>query len=203
MTPASVRERLGAGRVMAVLRVGPDGGDALPLAERLVAAGVTAVEYTMDSPDPLATIARLRLALDPAVAVGAGTVTTIDQLGPLTDAGASFVVSPHTDPALVEAARLRGLEPIPGVLSATEIRTALGAGASILKLFPAGPMGTDYLRALRGPFAGVDWVPTGGIALGDVGDWLDAGALCVGVGSALWSTADPAVLDEALGGSSR
>lgn len=198
MTAATVRDRLAEGRVMAVLRVGADGGDPVALAQRVVAAGVTAVEYTMDSPDPLATIARLRAVLDPVVAVGAGTVTRTDQLGPLADAGATFVVSPHVDPALVEAASDRGLEPVPGVLSATEVRVAVGAGASILKLFPAGPMGVDYLRALRGPFAGVDWVPTGGIALGDVGGWLDAGALCVGIGSALWSTADPVVLGEAL-----
>lgn len=200
MTPMTVRDRLAAGRVMAVLRVGADGGDAVELAERLVAAGVTAVEYTMDSPNPVATIARLTATLHPTVAVGAGTVTSTDQLGPLADAGATFVVSPHTDPGLIAAAGERALEPIPGVLSATEVRAALSAGATMLKLFPAGPMGVDYLRALRGPFGGVDWIPTGGIALGDVGRWLDAGALCVGVGAALWTTPDPAaVLDDVLG----
>ena len=78
------------------------------------------------------------------------------------------------------------------MLSPTDTQRALAAGASILKLFPAGPMGIAYLRAMLGPFPAVDWVPTGGIQLAEVAAWLDAGALCVGVGSALWTTPDAA-----------
>jgi len=176
---------------MAVLRLGPNSPDPLELAQRLVAAGVLAVECTMDSPDALGTISRLREALDPTVSVGAGTVTDVAQLGPLATVGASFVVSPHTDEALIEAARSLSLEPIPGVLTPTDVQRARGAGASILKLFPAGPMGVAYLRAISAPFGDVDWLPTGGIELTDAAEWLDAGALCVGIGSALWTTSRP------------
>lgn len=188
----TVRDHLGASRVMAVLRLGTQDTDPVALAERLVAAGVTVVECTMDSPDALATIERLRRSLDSSVIVGAGTVTEIAQINALEQVGATFIVSPHTDPALIEHSRALGLEPIPGVLSPTDTQRAVAAGASILKLFPAGPMGIAYLRAMQGPFGGVDWVPTGGIELPDVASWLDAGALCVGVGSALWTTPDPA-----------
>lgn len=188
----SVRDHLQASRVMAVIRLGTQNADAVALAERLVDAGVTAVECTMDSPNALATIERLRQSLDSSVIVGAGTVTEIDQINALEQVGATFIVSPHTDPALIEHSRALHLEPIPGVLSPTDTQRALAAGASILKLFPAGPMGIAYLRAMLGPFRTVDWVPTGGIQLSEVTAWLDAGALCVGVGSALWTTPDAA-----------
>lgn len=177
---------------MAVIRLGAQSTDPVALAERLVDAGVTAVECTMDSPNALATIERLRRSLGSSIIVGAGTVTRIDQINALEQVGATFIVSPHTDPALIEHCRERHLEPIPGVLSPTDAQRALAAGASILKLFPAGPMGIAYLRAMSGPFHSVDWVPTGGIQLSDVTAWLDAGALCVGVGSALCTTPDVA-----------
>lgn len=187
----SVREQLRLGRVLAVLRLGPDSPDPIELAERLAAAGVMAVECTMDSPDALGTVERLREALDSSVIVGAGTVTDVAQLGPLASVGATFVVSPHTDETLIERALSLSIEPIPGVLTPTDVQRAKCAGASIIKLFPAGPMGVGYLRAIAAPFRDVDWVPTGGIELTDAAKWLDAGALCVGIGSALWTTPQP------------
>jgi Entner-Doudoroff aldolase len=187
----SVREQLRLGRVLAVLRLGPDSPDPIELAERLAAAGVMAVECTMDSPDALGTVERLREALDSSVIVGAGTVTDVAQLGPLASVGATFVVSPHTDETLIERALSLSIEPIPGVLTPTDVQRAKCAGASIIKLFPAGPMGVGYLRAISAPFRDVDWVPTGGIELTDAAKWLDAGALCVGIGSALWTTPQP------------
>lgn len=187
----SVREHLRSGRVLAVLRLGPDSPDPIELAERLAAAGVMAVECTMDSPDAIGTVERLREALDSSVIVGAGTVTDVAQLGPLASVGATFVVSPHTDETLIERALSLSIEPIPGVLTPTDVQRAKCAGASIIKLFPAGPMGVGYLRAISAPFRDVDWVPTGGIELTDAAKWLDAGALCVGIGSALWTTPQP------------
>jgi Entner-Doudoroff aldolase len=187
----SVREHLRLSRVLAVLRLGPDSPDPVELAERLVAAGVMAVECTMDSPDALGIVERLREALDSSVIVGAGTVTDVAQLGPLASVGATFVVSPHTDETLIERALSLSIEPIPGALTPTDVQRAKCAGASIIKLFPAGPMGVGYLRAIAAPFRDVDWVPTGGIELTDAAKWLDAGALCVGIGSALWTTPQP------------
>lgn len=186
-----VRDRLRSSRVLAVLRLGPDSPDPIELAERLVAAGVMAVECTMDSPDALRIIERLRKALDESVVVGAGTVTDVSQLGPLASVGAAFVVSPHTDETLIEKALSLSIEPIPGVLTPTEVQRARFSGASIVKLFPAGPIGVGYLRAIAVPFREVEWVPTGGIELTEASRWLDAGALCVGVGSALWTTPQP------------
>lgn len=185
------REHLRASRVLAVLRLNHESPDPIALAERLTAAGITAIECTMDSPDALTTITRLREVLGSHIAVGAGTVTDVAQLGPLVEAGASFVVSPHTDEQLIERARELCLEPIPGVMTPSDMHRAQAAGASILKLFPAGPLGIDYMRVVSAPFQNVDWLPTGGIELNAVNSWLDAGALCVGVGSSLWTTPRP------------
>lgn len=187
----NVRDQLQSSRILAVLRLTPDSPDPLLLAERLVSAGVAAVECTMDSPDVFVTIEHLLAELDSTVIIGAGTVTSREQIRRVADIGARFVVSPHTDEALIEEAKIVGIEPIPGVLSSTEVQRARAAGATILKLFPAEPLGVDYLRTIRAPFHDVDWIPTGGIALEDVGEWLDAGALCVGVGASLRSTASP------------
>jgi len=187
----TIRNHLGLSRILAVFRLRNATSDPVALAESLVAAGVTAVECTMDSPDALDVIARLRRTLDSSVIVGAGTVTTVEQIERLASIGVGFVVSPHTDEALITRAMEAGLEAVPGVLTASDVQRARTAGASILKLFPAAPMGVGYLRALRQPFPDVDWIPTGGLSLDDAAAWLEAGALCVGVGSALWTTPHP------------
>lgn len=177
--------------MLAVLRLRNATSDPLTLAHDLVEAGVAAVECTLDSPDAFDVLKELRHTLDTSIIVGAGTVTTIEQVDRLASIGVSFVVSPHIDEALIARAMHIGIEAIPGVLTPTDVQRARSTGASILKLFPAAPMGVGYLRALSGPFPDVDWVPTGGISLDDASTWLDAGALCVGVGSTLWTTPDP------------
>jgi len=189
----NIREHLRSSRILAVFRLDNRSGDPVALAERLVAAGITAVECTMDSPNALDTIERLRHALDSSVIVGAGTVTNVDQVDRLASLGVEFIVSPHTDEALITKARTLALEPIPGVLTPSDIQRARTAGASILKLFPAAPMGVDYLRVVRAPFPDVDWIPTGGVSIEDADGWLEAGALCVGIGSALWKSSEPEI----------
>jgi len=188
----NIRHQLGRSRVLAVIRLRNATSDPVAMAEGLVRAGVAAVECTMDSPDALDILKRLRRELDSSIIVGAGTVTKIEQVDQLESIGVSFVVSPHTDEALISRTIAVGMEAIPGVLTPSDIQRALTAGASILKLFPAAPMGIGYLRALHGPFPDVGWIPTGGILLDDASAWLDAGALCVGVGSSLWTSANPA-----------
>lgn len=149
----------------------------------LVRAGVRVIEVTMDSDDAAGCIERLggegRL-------VGAGTVRSIDEAADALAAGARFLVSPHTDPDLVRWASRREVPVLPGAFTPTEVAMGWAAGASAVKLFPAGVGGTALLQALSGPFAGVPIVPSGGVDAGSVGDWLDAGAVAVAVGS--WLT---------------
>jgi 2-dehydro-3-deoxyphosphogluconate aldolase/(4S)-4-hydroxy-2-oxoglutarate aldolase len=151
--------------------------------DAVLGGGVPLVEITLDTPSALDAI---RTAATAGATIGAGTVTTIDQVKACADAGARFVVSPALVPTVVEAALAAGVEPIPGILSPSELVAALAAGASAVKVFPAGPVGGPaYVRALRGPFPDVPVLPTGGIAHGDVAAFLDAGATCVGLGATL------------------
>jgi Entner-Doudoroff aldolase len=169
-------------RVVAILRL-RDHRLAVEVAEALARGGIRVLELTQDDPgalEALRAVARL-----PDVIVGAGTVLDPATVPALADAGARFVVAPNTDRRVIAAARDAGLEPIPGALTATEVARAVEAGASMVKLFPAGPLGPAYLRALRGPFERVAFVPTGGIAHDAVGEWLAAGAAAVGLGSDL------------------
>jgi 2-dehydro-3-deoxyphosphogluconate aldolase/(4S)-4-hydroxy-2-oxoglutarate aldolase len=94
-------------------------------------------------------------------------------------------VSPHTDPVIVREAAALGLEVFPGAFTPTEVCTAWRSGVTAVKLIPAGRLGTGYLRDLRAPLPDIPLIPTGGIGLEDIGEWLDAGAAAVGLGSVL------------------
>jgi len=169
-------------RVVAILRL-RDHGLAVEVCDALVRGGIRVLELTQDDPGALAALRAVAGRTD--VVVGAGTVLDPASVPALADAGARFVVAPNADRRVIAAALAAGLDPMPGALTATEVACALEAGATLVKLFPAGPLGPGYLRALRGPFEGVELVPTGGIAHDAVGAWLAAGAAAVGLGSDL------------------
>jgi Entner-Doudoroff aldolase len=177
-------DRIRAGRIVAVLRL-HDYRNAVEVAETLSEAGVAALEFTLGHPESLPTVERVAARLDGATAVGVGTVLTPAQVTAARDAGARFVVCPHADPAIITAAVDAGLAPLPGVATPTELVTAQRAGARLLKLFPAAPLGLGYLKALQGPFPDAELVPTGGVEIDTIATWLSAGATAVGVGSSL------------------
>jgi Entner-Doudoroff aldolase len=169
-------------RVVAILRL-RDHGLALEVADALVRGGIRVLELTQDDPGALAALRAVAGRAD--IVVGAGTVLDAKTVAAVAGAGARFVVAPNTDRRVISATLEAGLEPIPGALTAGEVASALEAGATLVKLFPAGPLGPGYLRALRGPFERVEFVPTGGIAHDAIGEWLAAGAAAVGLGSDL------------------
>lgn len=155
------------------------------VAHALSSAGVRAIEVTLDHPAALGALRAVAEALPGEVLLGAGTVRTAEQVHEAADAGARFCLSPHVDPVVVEATLAAGLEPVPGACTPTEVALCLSAGARLVKLFPAGPLGPGYLRALLGPFAGTAFLPTGGIRHDAIVPWLQAGAVAVGLGSDL------------------
>jgi 2-dehydro-3-deoxyphosphogluconate aldolase / (4S)-4-hydroxy-2-oxoglutarate aldolase len=178
--------RLGQARLVAVLRVSePELVE--PAVDALVAGGLTAVELTFTTPGVAAELDAARRRY-PDILLGAGTIRSPGEAAAAADAGADFLVMPHFDRDLLGACLATGLPSMPGVFTASELGAALGAGAEIVKLFPASTAGPAHMRALFGPFPGVPVVPTGGIGLEDVAAWLDAGALAVGVGGELCST---------------
>jgi 2-dehydro-3-deoxyphosphogluconate aldolase / (4S)-4-hydroxy-2-oxoglutarate aldolase len=193
----TLRDALERARVLAILRRPNIADEVLDLLEQLHGAGVRAVELTLDQPDAPAALRRLVEHAPADTVVGAGTVLAVEQVDMVADAGASFAVCPHLDVRLVERGLAHGVPVVPGVSTATEIVAARAAGAEVLKLFPAGPLGIPYLNALLGPFRDAAFVPTGGIALEDVPAWLEAGAICVGMGGGLVGSdgVDPRVRD--------
>jgi 2-dehydro-3-deoxyphosphogluconate aldolase / (4S)-4-hydroxy-2-oxoglutarate aldolase len=184
---ADVRSRLGEARVIAVLRVG-SADLVAPAVDALVEGGITAVELTFTTPGVPGALAAARRR-HPETLLGAGTIRRPEEARAAADAGADFLVMPHLDRDLLETCLATGRLAMPGIFTASELATALDAGAEVVKLFPAGTGGPAHMRALLGPFPGVPIVPTGGIGLDDAATWLRAGALAVGVGGELCSTA--------------
>jgi Entner-Doudoroff aldolase len=177
-------DRLADAGAVAILRL-REHARTLAVGRALIAGGITVMELTLDDPGAADALGTLVAELGEQALIGAGTVTSVEQVRQAAKLGARFCVSPNTDPAVIRAALDAGLEALPGAATPTEVGEGLKAGARLIKLFPAGALGIGYLRALRGPFGGVSFVPTGGIKYGEVADWLSAGALAVGLGSDL------------------
>ena len=178
-----VRERLAAARVVPVIRTST-AALAETAVEWLRGAGLSVFEITMTIPDAPSLIGRL--AADPALLVGAGTVPDPALARACLDAGAAFIVAPWVDPTLAGACRAQGALLMLGAMTPTEVRAALKAGADVVKVFPASSAGGPaHIRALRSVFPGVAFCPTGGIAPGDVAAYLAAGAAFLGMGGAL------------------
>lgn len=174
-----------------------------PAARALADGGVCAFEITLNEPEAgaLRAIEAVagRVAADtPRLAIGAGTVLSVEAARRAVDAGATFLVMPHTDPALVAWAATHGIPALPGAATPTEILAAWRAGASAVKVFPASSLGAAFVRELAGPFPEIPLVPTGGVTADSAGTFIAAGAIAVGLGS--WLVGDgtaPGVTDRA------
>jgi len=170
--------------VVAVLR-GAEPGTVVDTAEALVAGGVTALEVTADTAGATDMIATLSEELGDDALVGAGTVLDSETARAAIAAGAEFVVSPSFDEGVVETCNRYGVLCAPGVMTPTEAVEAYEAGADVVKVFPAKTVGPDHVAALKGPLGHLEIMPTGGVSPDNAGDYIEAGAVCVGAGSAL------------------
>jgi 2-dehydro-3-deoxyphosphogalactonate aldolase len=172
--------------LVAILRgVRPD--EVVAIGEALVAEGFRAIEVPLNSPEPVESVRRLAAALGDRALVGAGTVLSPDQVAEVAAAGGRLIVMPHGDPAVIRAAKARGLQCAPGVATPTEGFAALAAGADALKLFPAEMLGPAVLKAMLSVFPkGTLFLPVGGVAPGNMAPFVEAGASGFGLGSALY-----------------
>ena len=181
----AIPEQISAGGVVAIgRRIAADRVAAV--VDGLAGGGVRAFELTLNDPeaDALRSIATAARHADGSrVAIGAGTVLSIEAGQRALDAGATFLVMPHTDPELVAWAAASGVPAFPGASTPTEVITAWRAGAAAVKLFPASVLGPGFLREFRGPFPDIPLVPTGGVTSETAGDYIRAGAIAVGLGS--------------------
>ena len=165
--------------------------EAVPVGEALVRAGFAIIEVPLNSPRPLESIRRLQEAFGDRALIGAGTVTSPAAVAEVAAAGGRLIVMPHSDPAVVRAAKQAGLFCAPGVATPTEGFAALANGADALKLFPAEALGPAVLRAWRSVFpAGTAFLPVGGITPEGMAPFLEAGAAGFGLGSALYRPGD-------------
>jgi 2-dehydro-3-deoxyphosphogluconate aldolase/(4S)-4-hydroxy-2-oxoglutarate aldolase len=139
----------------------------------------------MTVPGAVSLIAELTATLPGEVIVGAGTVVDADTARQVIDAGARFVVGPVFRPAVIEACHRHDVVVMPGCFSPSEILSAWEAGADIVKVFPATALGPAFFRDVRAPLPGVRLMPTGGVTAANAGEWIRAGAVAIGVGSAL------------------
>ncbi|GLC23744.1 bifunctional 4-hydroxy-2-oxoglutarate aldolase/2-dehydro-3-deoxy-phosphogluconate aldolase [Roseisolibacter agri] len=169
---------------VAVVRL-PDAERALAVVDALAAGGVTAIELTLTTPGALELIATLRKAGGDALLVGAGSVLDADTARRAVEAGATYVVSPVFRAEVVAESHRQGVPAMPGAYTPTEILTAHEAGADVVKVFPADTLGPAYLKGVMAPMPFLRLMPTGGVTPANVGDWLRAGAVAAGLGSAL------------------
>jgi 2-dehydro-3-deoxyphosphogluconate aldolase / (4S)-4-hydroxy-2-oxoglutarate aldolase len=170
--------------VVAVIRM-RDAAKLRAVIDAIAEGGVRAIEVTMTVPNAVGLIATLASSLPSDILLGAGTVTDVATARAVIDAGARFVVGPVFRPDVIVACHERGVPIAPGCFSPTEILDAHERGADIVKVFPATALGPSYIKDLRAPMPQLKLMPTGGVTLDNAGDWIRAGAVAVGVGSAL------------------
>jgi 2-dehydro-3-deoxyphosphogluconate aldolase/(4S)-4-hydroxy-2-oxoglutarate aldolase len=167
---------------IAVIRL-DDAEAAVRAADAVHAGGVSAIEVTLTTPGALEVIREL--AGREGMLVGAGSVLDADAARGAIEAGARYLVSPVLFPALVEIGHAEDVAVLPGAFTPTEILTAHRSGADAVKVFPSDALGPGFIRGVLGPMPFLRLIPTGGVTPGNVGDWLRAGAVAVGLGGAL------------------
>ena len=184
MTRAEATQEIETQGIVAVIRM-QDPGRLRAVVDALAAGGVRALEVTMTVPRAIEMIREIAPTLPAGFLFGAGTVLDAETAHRVIDAGAQFVVSPVFRRAVIDACHEHDVPALPGCMTPTEILDAWEAGADIVKVFPATTFGPGYLKDVRAPLPQVKLMPTGGVTLDNAGEWIRAGAVAVGVGSAL------------------
>ncbi len=170
--------------VVAIIRT-PKTIDLNQVCHALYDGGIDAVEITLPTPGSLSAITSLSKQLPGGKWIGCGTVTNVDEAKSAMDAGAQFIVTPILDSETMSLALERDVPIFPGAFSPTEIFRASQLGATMVKVFPAGQLGPQYLKAVLAPLPNLRLMPTGGVSIDNLDAWLDAGASALGVGSSL------------------
>lgn len=184
MSKSRIVERIVEQKAVAVIRA--DNPDVLGrMIDALLAGGISALEVTMTVPRALDIIEETANRFGDEILLGVGSVLDAETARLAINAGARYVVSPVFKPAIIEMAHRYNLPAMPGCFTPTEILEAHEAGADIVKVFPAGQLGMKYFKAIKAPMPHLQLMPTGGVSLTNAGEWIEAGACAVGVGSAL------------------
>ena len=184
MSKTQIKEHILKNRIILAAR-GLREDEALAFAEAVMAGGISLLEITFDqsSPTCIADTARkitlLRNAFEGRLCIGAGTVLSPEQAEAAVAAGAEYLLSPSLDRSVIETAIRHDVVMVPGVMTPTEAQNAMLWGADIVKLFPMGPLGIPYIKAIRAPLSHIPMIAMGGVNEGNLRDYL---AVCEGVG---------------------
>jgi 2-dehydro-3-deoxyphosphogluconate aldolase/(4S)-4-hydroxy-2-oxoglutarate aldolase len=181
---AAVVADIEATGVVAVIRLA-DASQLTAVADALLEGGVRALEVTMTVPRAVPLIESLAASLPPEVIVGAGTILDAETARQVILAGARFVVGPVLRPDVIALCHRYDVPVMPGCFTPTEILSAWEAGADLVKVFPATTLGPGFFKDIHGPLPQVRMMPTGGVTRDNAGEWIRAGAVAIGVGTAL------------------
>lgn len=172
--------------LVAVIR-GDDDVDAVKISEQVIEAGIKTIELTFSTPYVKNSIEQLskKYRKEKDVLIGAGTVLDDMTAVIAITSGADFIVSPHFDERISKVCNRHQVPYMPGCMSTTEVVKALENGADVVKLFPGGVLQSGYIKDLKGPIKGLQAMPSGGVSIENMEQWLDSGAYAIGIGSAL------------------
>lgn len=179
-----VLQKLESTGVVVIIRM-TDTEKVLQVFDAFRAGGVTCIEIAMTTPNAIELIQAATNRASEEMCIGVGTVLDAETARMAILAGAEYVVTPNTNPNVIQTCKRYGKVVVPGALTPTEIVSAWEAGGDIIKIFPATTFGPGYIKDLRGPLPHIKYMPTGGVNEENAGDFIKAGAVAVGVGSAL------------------
>lgn len=179
-----VIEQVGKEKIIAIVRL-DNLSSAVNLSQALVAGGVTIIEFTLTNPDALQAIADVRDALGDKALIGAGSIITPRQVAEVAQSGAQFIVSPVTKSDVIDACHEYQLPTMPGAYTPTEIQSAWEMNVAAVKVFPARNLGASYIKDVLAPLPHLRLIPTGGISVNNIADFVKAGVFAVGIGGAL------------------
>jgi 2-dehydro-3-deoxyphosphogluconate aldolase/(4S)-4-hydroxy-2-oxoglutarate aldolase len=160
--------------------------DTLAIADAFLSSGLTNLEVTLNTEGATTIIKELAKKYRGSLNIGAGTVCTVEQLDEALNAGASFIVTPVLNTNIITRCRDIDVPVFPGAFTPTEIYSAWESGANMVKVFPAGILGHEYIKQVKAPLNQLRLLPTGGIGLENMGDYIRAGADGFGLGSSLF-----------------
>lgn len=177
-------ETIKTSKIVAIIR-GIDRDHILKTAEALLNGGIKVMEITLNRDDAMESIELVKRKFENEILLGAGTVLTEKQVREAYERGACFIVSPNTDEVVIKQTKDLNMISIPGAFSPTEIAKAQQLGADFVKVFPAGSLGSDYIKAVRGPLDSIPLLAVGGVNLDNMTEFLKAGAVGLGIGGNL------------------
>ena len=184
MSKEASLERVYRSGIVAIIRK-TEAELAIQTCEALMAGGLEVMEVTLNTAGALGMIKELGAHFGDRILIGAGTVLAVGAAEEAVAAGARFIVSPHTDPALIQWCNSKDVPVFPGAFTPTEIITAHRVGADVVKVFPVGTVGPSYIKDLQGPLGDIKLLPTGGVNVENAGAFIKAGAWALGVGGVL------------------